>query len=55
MIELKIFIKNMHDKIEGYMKYLIKIEDNFEKISHTMIGIQIELSDNWKGSGDIFW
>ena len=31
-----------------------KIEDFF-KNSEKMIGIQIELSHSWKGSGDIFW
>ena len=31
-----------------------QIEDFLGKISHTMIGIQIEVSDIWKGSGDIF-
>ena len=32
-----------------------KIEDFFWKNSEKMIGIQIELSHSWKGSGDIFW
>ena len=54
MIELKIFIKNILGKIEDYIGYLIKLKIFFEKISHTMIGIQVELSDNLKGSGDIF-
>ena len=31
-----------------------KIEDFFGKVSHTMIAIQVELSDNLTGSGDIF-
>ena len=32
-----------------------KIEDFFGKNWDTMIGIQIELSHNWKWSGEIFW
>ena len=44
----------MHDKIKDYLGYLIKWEMIFGKISDTNIGIQIELSHNWKPSGDIF-
>ena len=44
----------MHDKIEDYIGYLIKLRVFFGKISDTMIGILIELSHDWKGSGHIF-
>ena len=44
----------MHDKIEDCIEYLIKLKIVLEKISDTMIDIQIELSNKWKGSGDIF-
>ena len=53
MRELKIFILNILDKIEDYIGYLIKLKNFLEKISDTMIGIQIDLSHKWKWSGEI--
>ena len=44
----------MHDKIKDYIRYLIKLKIFLEKNFGKMIGIQIELSHNWKGSVDIF-
>ena len=43
----------MRYKIEDYIAYLIKLKI-LKKNSEKMIDIQIELSHNWKGSGDIF-
>ena len=59
-------VETFHDRTEDFhLKYAWQnwglhgisdqIGDFFGKISHTMIGIQIVLSDNWKGTGDIFW
>ena len=44
----------MHDNIEDYIGYIIKLKIWFGKISDTMIGIWIQLEYNWKGGGDFF-
>ena len=65
-IQLKKEVETFYDRTEDFhlksawLKWGLhmisdQIEDIFWKISHTMIVIQIELSDNWKGSVDIFW
>ena len=64
-IRLKKEVKTFYDRTEDFhLKYTWKfwglhriydkIEDYLENNSDIMIGIQIELSHNWKGSGDIF-
>ena len=44
----------MHDKIEDYIGYLIKLNIFLDKNADTMVCIQIDISLKWKGSGDIF-
>ena len=44
----------MHDKIEDYIGYLIKLKIILDKNADTMVYIQIDLSLKWKGIGGIF-